>query len=125
MFRTRDEAGQDDKLLCVPLEDPNWNEMDELEDVPETLRTEIEHFWSIYKEPEGKPVEIQGWADNETARCGIIEDGAPPPRRRSVAALGVDHPLQRLARGQTAHVLAHALGEVARAPPRAASRRAA
>jgi inorganic pyrophosphatase len=80
VFRTRDEAGQDDKLLCVPLEDPNWNGMEELEDVPETLRTEIEHFWSIYKEPEGKPVEIQGWADRETA-LGIIEDG----RRRCEA----------------------------------------
>src|SRR3954469_16412422 len=63
VFRTRDEAGQDDKLLCVPIEDPNWNHMDELDDLPQTLRTEIEHFWSIYKEPEGKPVEIQGWED--------------------------------------------------------------
>jgi inorganic pyrophosphatase len=81
VFRTKDEAGQDDKLLCVPLEDPNWNEMETLDDVPETLRTEIEHFWSIYKEPEGKPVEIQGWADRETA-LEIIEDGR---RRRDEA----------------------------------------
>jgi inorganic pyrophosphatase len=74
VFRTRDEAGQDDKLLCVPQEDPNWNEMEELEDVPASLRTEIEHFWAIYKEPEGKPVEIQGWADRDTA-LEIIEQG--------------------------------------------------
>jgi inorganic pyrophosphatase len=82
VFRTKDEAGQDDKLLCVPLEDPNWNEMEQLEDVPATLRTEIEHFWSIYKEPEGKPVEIQGWADRDTA-LEIIEAGR---RRRDEAA---------------------------------------
>ncbi len=67
VFRTKDEAGQDDKLLCVPFEDPNWNYMDELADLPDTLKTEIEHFWSIYKEPEGKPVEIQGWEDRECA----------------------------------------------------------
>ena len=67
VFRTRDEAGQDDKVLCVPHEDPNWNHMEELEDIPQTLRTEIEHFWSIYKEPEGKPVEIQGWEDRSVA----------------------------------------------------------
>jgi inorganic pyrophosphatase len=73
VFRTRDEAGQDDKLLCVPLEDPNWNYMEELEDVPENVRTEIEHFWSIYKEPEGKPVEIQGWEDRACA-MRVIEE---------------------------------------------------
>ena len=74
VFRTKDEAGQDDKLLCVPFEDPNWNYMESLEDIPATLRTEIEHFWSIYKEPEGKPVEIQGWEDRDVARR-VIEEG--------------------------------------------------
>jgi inorganic pyrophosphatase len=67
VFRTRDERGQDDKLLCVPMEDPNWNAMESLEDVPKTLRTEIEHFWSIYKEPEGHAVEVQGWEDRGPA----------------------------------------------------------
>ena len=35
VFRTKDEAGQDDKLLCVPFEDPNWNFMEtgKIEDV--------------------------------------------------------------------------------------------
>ena len=74
VFRTRDEAGQDDKLLCVPLKDPNWNEMQELGDLPARLRREIEHFWSIYKEPEGKRVEIQGWAEREVA-LELIDDG--------------------------------------------------
>ena len=81
VFRTRDEEGQDDKLLCVPLEDPGWNEMETLEDIPKTLRTEIEHFWSIYKEPEGKAVEIEGWEDRDVA-LELIETG----RRRLAAA---------------------------------------
>jgi inorganic pyrophosphatase len=79
VFRTRDEEGQDDKLLCVPLDDPGWNEMETLEDIPKTLRTEIEHFWSIYKEPEGKEVEIQGWEDRDVA-LELIEAG----RKRAV-----------------------------------------
>jgi len=74
VFRTRDEQGQDDKLLCVPRYDPNWNELEDLGDLPGTLRTEIEHFWSIYKEPEGKPVEIQGWEDRDVA-LEVIEAG--------------------------------------------------
>jgi inorganic pyrophosphatase len=79
VFRTKDEEGQDDKVLCVPLEDPNWNGMEQLEDLPGTLRKEIEHFWSIYKEPEGKPVEIQGWEGREVA-LQVIDDG----RRRKL-----------------------------------------
>jgi inorganic pyrophosphatase len=67
VFRTKDEAGQDDKLLCVPYGDPNWSQMEELDDLPSQLRAEIEHFFSIYKMPEGKAVEIQGWENRETA----------------------------------------------------------
>jgi inorganic pyrophosphatase len=67
VFRTKDEAGQDDKLLCVPFEDPNWSHLEELDDLPSQLRDEIEHFFSIYKVPEGKEVEIQGWEGREVA----------------------------------------------------------
>jgi inorganic pyrophosphatase len=81
LFRTRDERGQDDKLLCVPRDDPNWNELDGLGDLPAQLRTEIEHFWSIYKEPEGKPVEIQGWEDRDRA-LELLEAGRRRWRER-------------------------------------------
>jgi inorganic pyrophosphatase len=67
VFRTKDEAGQDDKLLCVPFEDPNWSHMETLDDLPNQLRQEIEHFFSIYKVPEGKEVEIQGWENQDVA----------------------------------------------------------
>jgi inorganic pyrophosphatase len=67
VFRTSDERGQDDKLLCVPHEDPNWSRTERLEDLPEQLRDEIEHFFTIYKQPEGKRVEIHGWEDREVA----------------------------------------------------------
>ena len=76
VFRTKDEAGQDDKLLCVPFEDPNWSHMEELDDLPAQLRQEIEHFFSIYKIPEGKDVEIHGWEGREFAErlLGEIRD---------------------------------------------------
>jgi inorganic pyrophosphatase len=67
ILRTEDERGQDDKLLCVPCTDPNWSEMHRLEHVPEGLRNEIEHFFAIYKEPEGRSVTIHGWEDAEVA----------------------------------------------------------
>jgi inorganic pyrophosphatase len=67
ILRTEDERGQDDKLLCVPCSDPNWSDMHSLGDVPEGLRNEIEHFFAIYKEPEGRSVTVHGWEDAEVA----------------------------------------------------------
>lgn len=67
LLEMTDEEGGDDKVLCVPCKDPNWMDLEELEDVPMQLRTEIEHFFSIYKQPEGKPVEVSGWRPREDA----------------------------------------------------------
>jgi inorganic pyrophosphatase len=68
----RDEKGVDDKVICVPLRDPNWNEFNELEDLPKPLRNEILYFFSIYKQPEGKQVEIDGWYGVDVA-LDVIE----------------------------------------------------
>ena len=67
VLRTDDERGQDDKLLCVPCTDPNWSHIHRLADVPESMRRKIEHFFAIYKEPEGRSVTIHGWEDAEVA----------------------------------------------------------
>lgn len=71
-----DEAGRDDKVLCVPCTDPNWLHLESLEDIPGQLRMEIEHFFSIYKQPEGKPVELAGWRSREDALAVLQESRA-------------------------------------------------
>jgi inorganic pyrophosphatase len=73
IMRSRDEKGQNDKLLCVPEGDPGWSFMERLDDLPAQLRSEIEHFFTIYKTPEGKQVEIQGWEDSDVALEVIAE----------------------------------------------------
>jgi inorganic pyrophosphatase len=73
VFRTSDEAGQDDKLLCVPFSDPNWSDLENLDDLPTQLRSEIEHFFTIYKIPEGKDVEVHGWEDRDVAHALLDE----------------------------------------------------
>jgi inorganic pyrophosphatase len=73
LLRTQDERGQDDKLLCVPFHDPNWSHIHRLGDVPEGMRREIEHFFAIYKEPEGREVTIQGWEDADVAEQVLDE----------------------------------------------------
>ena len=67
LFRMEDDQGIDDKVLCVPLSDPGWNAMERLEDIPERLRDEIAHFFSIYKDLEQKAVKVDGWYSREDA----------------------------------------------------------
>jgi inorganic pyrophosphatase len=67
LFKMSDEKGIDDKVICVPLADPNWNEAGKLEDLPEQLRDEIANFFAIYKTLEQKDVEVDGWYPREDA----------------------------------------------------------
>ena len=67
LFRMRDDKGVDDKVVCVPQHDPNWRHVERLEDLSETLRDEISHFFSIYKQPEGKEVVVDGWYERDEA----------------------------------------------------------
>jgi inorganic pyrophosphatase len=71
VFEMRDEKGGDDKIMCVPLSDPNWNYYERLDDLPTLLRQEIEQFFRIYKELEGKEVEICGWGSLDAALAQI------------------------------------------------------
>ncbi|HEX4437989.1 MAG TPA: inorganic diphosphatase [Solirubrobacteraceae bacterium] len=71
LFEMEDEKGIDDKVICVPLEDPYWNHHEELEDLPLLLRQEIEQFFSIYKDIEGKQVRIGGWRSRAEAEREI------------------------------------------------------
>ena len=67
LLRMEDDAGVDDKVLAVPLTDPGWNRLERLEEVPDQLRNEIEHFFKVYKQLENKKVEVEGWFSREDA----------------------------------------------------------
>ena len=73
LLRMSDDKGEDDKVVCVPEQDPNWNTFESLEDIPDQLQTEIFHFFSIYKQPEGKDVTVDGWFDRDAALRSIQE----------------------------------------------------
>ena len=45
----RDDKGPDAKIVCVPADDPRWTGVNEITDVPEMLRAEIQHFFDVYK----------------------------------------------------------------------------
>jgi inorganic pyrophosphatase len=59
-----DEAGGDAKIIAVPHKDPRWLHLQDVNDIPEQTRKEIEHFFARYKDLEpGKFVNIEGWGD--------------------------------------------------------------
>jgi inorganic pyrophosphatase len=71
-FQMRDESGIDDKALCVPIGDPEWRDVHELEDISQRLRDEIAHFFAVYTELEPDRVAaIEGWAGRVEAEREI------------------------------------------------------
>jgi inorganic pyrophosphatase len=57
----RDEKGVDQKILAVPVGDPRFAGVADLDDVPPHFLREVEHFFTVYKTLEEKAVEIYGW----------------------------------------------------------------
>ncbi len=73
MFRMNDEAGGDDKLLCVPAGDVPKSHLKDITDVPEFDRLEIKHFFEVYKDLEpGKSVEGAMWVGRDEAEKEIV-----------------------------------------------------
>lgn len=68
-----DEAGGDAKIIAVQYKDPRWQHIQDVDDIPEQTRKEIEHFFARYKDLEpGKFVNIEGWGDAAEAE-GLIQ----------------------------------------------------
>jgi inorganic pyrophosphatase len=63
-----DQDEPDEKILAVPNRNPRFDQIHTIDQVfPHNLR-EIEHFFGIYKELEGKRTEIRGWKGPREAR---------------------------------------------------------
>ena len=75
MLEMSDEAGGDEKVLAVPDTDPRFQEMCDLPDLPRHLLKEVEYFFEIYKELEGKETAVLGWYPVERAHQ-VIQDAA-------------------------------------------------
>jgi len=72
MFQMTDEAGGDDKVLCVPAGDPRWEHIKDLGDVPAFEREAIKHFFVHYKDLEpGKFVKAADWVGREAAEAEV------------------------------------------------------
>ncbi|WP_422744272.1 inorganic diphosphatase [Mycobacterium sp. WMMD1722] len=72
MFQMTDEAGGDDKVLCVPAGDKRWDHIQDVGDVPPQILEEVKHFFVHYKDLEpNKFVKAADWADRAAAEAEI------------------------------------------------------
>ena len=69
-----DEKGGDQKLLAVPADDPRFDGNRHLDSISRHRLREIEHFFNIYKELEGKETKVDGWR-GEKEMHRLIDDG--------------------------------------------------
>ncbi|QHL89841.1 inorganic diphosphatase [Sphingomonas changnyeongensis] len=71
-----DEAGGDEKLLTVPVDQtfPYYSNVEEHHDLPEIVMKQIEHFFTHYKDLESeKWVRVGHWENAEYARKIVVE----------------------------------------------------
>jgi inorganic pyrophosphatase len=73
VMELEDQGAREPKVVCVPCEDPNWQQVGDLEDLPDQLVEEIAHFFVAYKKREDHDVHVTGWASREEAQRVIEE----------------------------------------------------
>jgi inorganic pyrophosphatase len=68
VFWMEDDKGPDAKIICVPADDQRWADVQEIGDVADPLRAEIEHFFDVYKTLEpGKHSTTRGYEGTAAA----------------------------------------------------------
>ena len=72
----------DHKILAVPNRDPRYGSIASIDDIAIHSRREIEHFFAIYKELEGKITRMEGWRGRDAAFQVILESRARELDRR-------------------------------------------
>jgi len=68
-----DDAGEDEKIIAVCVDDPGFADYKSLDDLPAHRRRQIERFFLDYKKLEGKTVETSDFVDRKKA-IKIIEE---------------------------------------------------
>jgi inorganic pyrophosphatase len=67
-----DQGVLDEKVLAVGKNNPRFANIWNYTDIYPHMLKEITHFFSIYKDLEGKRVEMKGWRDAAYARDRVV-----------------------------------------------------
>ena len=67
-----DNGRNDEKIIAIPFEDPNYNQYTDIDQIPSHIFDEMKHFFSVYKNLEKKETAVNEVQDrNEAIR--VIE----------------------------------------------------
>lgn len=72
VFEMHDGEDRDEKIIAVPLGDPNYNFMFDISQLPEHVLTEIRHFFSVYKELESRKTIVSHAENREEAKRVLV-----------------------------------------------------
>lgn len=64
----KDQGRLDEKIIAIPFHDPTYNTYHDVSELPAHIFTEMSHFFTVYKNLEGKETVVDELAGAETAR---------------------------------------------------------
>lgn len=73
LFRMLDQGVEDEKVVAFASTNPTFSQIENYTSVYPQILREVEHFFAIYKDLEGKRTQALGWDDVEAARKTILE----------------------------------------------------
>ena len=68
-----DNGRHDEKIIAIPFNDPNYNHYKNIEDLPQHLFDEMRHFFTVYKNLEGKETDVNEVGPRDEA-INVIKD---------------------------------------------------
>lgn len=63
-----DNGANDEKIIAIPYNDPTYNGYTDINQLPSHVFDEIKHFFSIYKDLEGKETAVKEFGGPEEAK---------------------------------------------------------
>ncbi|MFZ0183800.1 MAG: inorganic diphosphatase [Nitrosotalea sp.] len=72
ILRMKDGGEMDNKILCVAKDDVRYDNLKDIADLDKHYLQEIAHFFEVYKQLEGKKVEILGWKNAVSAKKEVL-----------------------------------------------------
>jgi len=68
-----DNGRNDEKIIAIPFEDPNYNQYTNIDQIPKHIFDEMRHFFSVYKNLENKTTAVDEVSERSVAVKVIAE----------------------------------------------------
>ncbi len=68
VIKMLDNGAADEKIICIPQNDPTYNKYTDISELPQHIFEEMSHFFTVYKQLEGKDTVIDDVKDHQEAK---------------------------------------------------------